>query len=271
MTEGSHPRIASFGSTLSKALKSGSTLDMTTATRLFGFLCLLPIVNTDKRPRITIRKKGDPVIQTILFTLFEDFKEAAFLMQYAEGLRPYVLEWYYEVFLETYNAKKEPDSKEKDGKTIIEKRIALTTEQLIEKSKEVYGQQQAFTSKTILENYLYPLINQNYIDKTESEIDKRANIYYPVLTNTTKYIKLFENERSNKFSQQTKVPVIDSTMYPNKKYLISKIQQVLEYYTTNPDLELKIKDHEGNEISVEELVERYYKDLQEHSDCKTIG
>ena len=36
-----------------------------------------------------------------------------------------------------------------------------------------------YTSKQILETYLNSLINQNYIDKAESELDRRANMYYP--------------------------------------------------------------------------------------------
>jgi hypothetical protein len=28
-----------------------------------------------------------------------------FLMEYADGVRPYILEWYYDVFLEAFNAK----------------------------------------------------------------------------------------------------------------------------------------------------------------------
>jgi hypothetical protein len=60
---------------------------------------------------------------------------------------------------------------------LTEKRIALTTDQLIEKTRKIYNG--TYTSKQILETYLNPLINQNYIDKTESELDRRANTYYP--------------------------------------------------------------------------------------------
>ena len=59
------------------------------------------------------------------------------------------------------------------GEILTEKRIALTTEQLIEKTKQSYNRTN--TSKQILEAYLNPLINQNYIDKTESEPERRAN------------------------------------------------------------------------------------------------
>src|SRR5687768_10657555 len=103
---------------------------MTTATRFGGFLSLLSFINIDKRPRIVIRKEGDPILYTIPFALFEDLKEAMFLMEYASGVRPYQLEWYNDIFLKLYNDKKEPDFKEKDCKLLTEKRISVTTEQL---------------------------------------------------------------------------------------------------------------------------------------------
>ena len=133
----------------------------------------------------------------------------------------------------------EPDFKNKDGKLITEKRIAVTTEQLIEKTGEVNNR--PFNGKQILDTYIYPLLNQGYIDKTESELDKRSNIYYPVIVTTPKNIKLFENDSSNNLSQKTKLIVEDITIYPSKEYLISKIQEVLGYLENN-NLIIKIKD-----------------------------
>ena len=102
---------------------------MTTANRLFSFLTLLPTINVDNRPKIVLRRGGDPVIQTMPFALFEDMGEALSLMEYSDGVRPYVLEWYYNVFLEVFDSKKEPDFKVNSrGETITERRIALTTE-----------------------------------------------------------------------------------------------------------------------------------------------
>jgi hypothetical protein len=170
--------IIPFNELLTKLLlPKDKAFDMTTANRFFGFfLALLLLINIDKRPRLVLRKRGDPVLQIIPFVLFEDLQEATFLMEYANGVRPYVLEWYFDVFLEAYNAKTIADSKENNkGETLTERRIALTTEQLVEKTKKVNNQR--YTTKKILETYINPLINQGYIDKTNSELDKRANIY----------------------------------------------------------------------------------------------
>jgi hypothetical protein len=205
---------------------------------------------------MVLRKIGNPVLQIIPFALFEDLQEAMFLMEYANGVRPYVLEWYFDVFLEAFNAKTTADSKENSrGETIIESRISLTTEQLVEKTKNVYNQ--SYTTKKILESYINPLINQGYIDKTHSELDKRANIYYPVII-TAKNRKLFEIGQSNNFLDQNKIIITNSLFYPSKQYVISKIEQVLAYSSAKDLPVVKLKSHEGNEITVNELVERYY-------------
>ena len=254
--------IIPFNETVSNLLPKEKAFDMTTANRLFGFLSLLPLINIEKRPRLILRRKGNPELQTIPFALFEDLQEATFLMEYADGIRPYILEWYYDIFLKAYNAKKEPDSKVNGMDQIAtEKRTALTTEQLAEKTKEVY--KQTYTTKQILENFVKPLINQGYIDKTESDLDRRAKIYYPVIV--TKYRKLFESEQSNNFSQERKISITDPTLYPDKEYLISKIQHVLRY-SADKDLLITIKSNEDKEITVEELVDRYYKDPEKYFD-----
>jgi hypothetical protein len=78
---------------------------MTTANRFGAFLGLLPLINIDKRPKIVTRAEGNPIPQTILLALFDDLRESMFMMEYADGVRPYVLEWYYDVFLEAFKEK----------------------------------------------------------------------------------------------------------------------------------------------------------------------
>src|SRR5829696_8471163 len=260
--------IIPLNETISNLLPKDKAFDMTTANRLFGFLSLLPIINIEKRPRILVRSKGNPVLQTIPFALFQDLQEAIFLMEYADGVRPYILEWYYDIFLRAYNAKKEPDSQvNSNDQTITEKRIALTTEQLVEKTKEVH--KQSYTKKKILETYINPLSNQGYIDKTVSELDKRAKIYYPVKV-TTENRKLFDSEQTNNLSQNQQLFITDSTLFPNRKYLISKIEGVLRY-SSDKGIIIKLEDNEGNEITVEELVDRYYKDPEKYFEVSSIS
>ena len=175
-------------------------------------------------------------------------------MQYANGARPYILEWYHEVFLPAYNSKTEPDSKQNSiGETLTDNIIAVTSADLIDKTFYIYKKK--LSTKQILQVYINPLVNENYIDFTTSEVDKRAHIYYPVLsvtqpsttttttTTTTKYSKLFNFGERNNISQNSKITGKNSTLYPDKQYINSKIQQVLRY-SSHYDLILEIKNHE---------------------------
>jgi len=83
------------------------------------------------------------------------------------------------VFLDAYNAKTVPDSKiVSRDQTLTEKTIALTTEQLAEATYQ--KQNKKFSTKQILESFIYPLLNQGYIDNASSDLDKRGKIYYPI-------------------------------------------------------------------------------------------
>jgi hypothetical protein len=128
---GSNNVIIPFEEVVINALKSDKAHDMTVAYRLFSYLSLLPIINIEKRPRIVYRRKGEPITQVMPLATCDDLKEAMFLMEYASGVRPYILQWYYAVFLKTFNAKTKPDFKTFENGERAEDRIALTTEELV--------------------------------------------------------------------------------------------------------------------------------------------
>jgi hypothetical protein len=247
--------IIPFSDLIRESIPKEKALDMTRASRLSTYLSFLPIVYFNKRPRITIIKKGDIKIQTIPIATFADLQNTISLMEYSDGVRPYILEWYYDVFLKAFTEKENPDSKiNSKGDELKEDRIALTSQDIIKKHKEVHNE--TLASKQLLESYLYPLLNQGYIDKSDSVIDGRAKIYYPIII-TRKYINLFENEKSNNFSQENEKIVINFTIFPSKQYIISKIEPILRYYSENGYF-IKIKDDEDKEISLEQLVDQYF-------------
>jgi hypothetical protein len=170
------------------------------------------------------------------------------LMSYNNGVRSYVLEWYNEVFLKAYDNKTELDSK--NEKT--EDRLALTTKELIEKTVEIMNK--SLSSKQVLENYIYPLLNCNIISSSDSQIDHRAKIYYPVKEN--KNNNLFESMQKNKLSQNYKIVLHDSTIYPSHHYIISKIEEIMKY---SSEYKLFIlEDEDGIKQPVEEIVNHYY-------------
>jgi hypothetical protein len=243
-----------FYRTISDCVPNTEASDMTAAGRFFDFISLSTLINSRRRPKIKfIKNKTDYLIQIIPLAIFDDFKEAMSLMDYNNGVRSYVLEWYNEVFLKAYNNKSDPDSK--NGKT--EDRLALTTKELIEKTLEFTNK--SLSSKQILENYIYPLLNCNLISSGDSQIDHRAKIYYPV--KEKKNNNLFENIQKNKISQNYKIILHNSTIYPSQDYMMSEIEEIVKYSSEYKSFILE--DEDGTKQSVEEIVNRYYANPHE--------
>lgn len=254
--------IIPFDDLIRQSVPKEKASDMTRANRLSTYLSFLPIVYFHKRPRITLVKKGDITIQTIPIATFEDLQNTISLMEYSDGVRPYILEWYYDIFLKAFNDKGDKvDIKiNSKGETLEEPRVALTSQDIIKKYKEEYNE--TLTSKQLLETYLYQLINQGYIDKIDSVIDRRAKIYYPIIT-TKKHINLFENDKTNNILQQKKKIIVKSTIFPSKERIISKIEPILKYYSENGYF-INIKNHLDKEISLDELIEQYFGNVHDY-------
>ena len=255
VTPGKNNVIIPFSALIRESIPKEKALDMTRANRLSTYLSFLPIVYFYKRPRIIIVKKGDIKIQTIPIATFEDLQNTISLMEYSDGVRPYILEWYYDIFLKAFEEKEKPDLKiNSKGEELREDRIALSSQDIVKKHKEIHNE--TLTSKQLLESCLYPLLNQGYIDKIDSVIDGRAKIYYPIIT-TKKYINLFEKHKSNNSSQEKEKIVVNSTNFPSKEYIISKIEPILRYYSENGYF-INIKNNSDEKISLEQLVNQYF-------------
>jgi hypothetical protein len=94
-----------FRQSIEKSLPTEQASDMTIAQRLYNYMTLLPVVNIDRRPRLVTRSEGDPISKICPLATFEDLQESVYLMEYSHGVRPYILEWYNEVFLVKFNDK----------------------------------------------------------------------------------------------------------------------------------------------------------------------
>jgi len=256
--------IIPFKELILQSLPKEKAADMTRANRLFTYLSFLPTVNFDKRPRIEIGIEGDILSnQTITIATFEDLQKTISLMEYSDGVRPYILEWYYEVLLKAYDDKGDiADMKEdsRTGETLQETRTAVTSQNLIDKHKEVHGE--ILTSKNLLQSYLYPLLNHGYIDKIHSVLDRRAKIYFPIIE-TKKYINLFYSGEKNNLLQETNKFVVNSTTFPSKVYILSVLEPILNYYSSN-GLFTKIKNHLDEDITLEQLVDRYFGNANDY-------
>ncbi|HSF49797.1 MAG TPA: hypothetical protein VLA74_03475, partial [Nitrososphaeraceae archaeon] len=117
-------------------------------------------------------------------------------------------------------------------------------------------------------SYLYPLMNHGYIDSIDSVIDKRAKIYYPLIE-TKKYINLFYSQEKNNSSQEIKKIVVNSTRFPDQIYILSVLEPILKYYSTEGYI-TKIKGSKGEEITLEGLVDQYFSNPEDYFELKNI-
>jgi hypothetical protein len=236
--------------TISDCIPNLEAADMNAAGRFFDFISLSTLINSHKRPRIKFIKMNDIYVQSIPLATFDDLKEAMSLMDYNNGVRSYVLEWYRNVFLKTYNDKTDPDTKNGES----EDRPAVTTRELIDKTSEIMNK--SLSGKQILETYLYPLLNSNLISSIDSQIDHRAKIFYPVKEKKNENINLFETMQANKLSHEYRVLLQNSMAYPSNEYINSKINELMKYSSEYRSFILE--DEDRIECSVEEIVSRYY-------------
>jgi hypothetical protein len=270
---GSNNTFVPYQEAIDSVLTKEQTSDMTAAKRFNAFLSLLPMINITKRPSIRMQKEGEkededgPIVYTMPLGTFEDLNDALYIMQFSNGVRPYVLQWYYDIFLPLYNEQTVPASKvkrvSKEDQIIHENRIAVTTIQLIKATKE--KRHKSYTSKQLLESFIYPLMNQGYIDLIDSEIDHRSKINFPARESEAagsenenqNIFFMAESVKTNKSLENSKINLRDLTLFPSREYVMSKIEGVLKY-SSETGVHVKIFDHEDKEIQLEELVEFYY-------------
>ena len=71
----------------------------------FIHIVIITYLYSMRDQELPLLKKGDTNIQTIPIATFEDLKNTVSLMEYSDGVRPYILEIYYDIFLKTFEDK----------------------------------------------------------------------------------------------------------------------------------------------------------------------
>jgi len=113
----------------------------------------------------------------------DDLREVLSITQNFDGLPKFKAEFYNMIFYPCFANKTEPDTNNKEGKDRKEEEIiAVTTRQLCDYYKEI--KKKPITTDNLKHTYLNQLINEGIIDYTESKINTRQNIYYPLVTDS---------------------------------------------------------------------------------------
>jgi hypothetical protein len=225
---------------IEQALPAIQALDMTTANRFFTWLSLMPLVKFKYRPLLVL----DDARSAIPLATFDDLKETLSLVEYSNGVRPYVSEWFNDIFLAAHldilatNRTKYDEVDDADKKK--KKRdlsAGVTSKELAKWIKEHRSKNVA--RKQIRELYCEPLYNGGYLEKEENPDDKRETLYSPIL------------DKQGKLFGENRIPVRDISLYPDAENL--------SFWIKDDIGDAAILEPSNNiALSLSELIEQYY-------------
>lgn len=241
-----------FEETLAHAMPYNDVFQMTVSDRLARYLTIITKVKMCSRPRVVNKITGAfyPV------STFEDLKEAFSLMEMGgSNIRPYLVSMYNEVIYPLYSEMDGPrkDKDECGNVLLVEKYKGLRAQEIIDGAKDKL--QLKISSKEIHYKYLAPMSELGLINWARSEINSREKIYYPSDPDSSKVHSLFPD-------RDLRLEVTDLAFYPWKEnleqsYGFRSKQLYRQGIEKNISDIYKLEDHEGNEITISELIDRY--------------
>src|SRR5688572_2816741 len=155
-----------------KELPSNKGTDVRLQKRIFSLIKIVSIVKFNLKKSLVFRN------QTSIIADLDDLKEVLSITQNFDGIPKFKVDFFYEIFYPCFKEKREIDSNADSKKT--EEIIAVTTRELCDYFKAI--RKKPISTDNLKHTYLNPLINEGIIDYTESKINARKNIYYPLAT-----------------------------------------------------------------------------------------
>jgi hypothetical protein len=161
---------------LQKELPANKGTDVRFAKKVFSLLNIVAIVKSDSRMVLMLEDEKSIIVN------LQDLREVLSITQNFDGLPKFKAEFFNDIFYPCFAKKTEPDSKKNDkGETVKEEEVrAVTTRELCDYYKE--SNNKPISTDNLKHTYLNQLINEGLIDYTNSKIDTRQNIYYPLVT-----------------------------------------------------------------------------------------
>jgi hypothetical protein len=234
---------------LSQSLPAEKGTDVRLVNRIFSLLNIITKVNLFTRYKLTMGE------ETMSVSSQKDLEDVLKLTQNISGIPSYKLEFFTLVFIPLFVSKDYPDKSAKDD-GIEEERIAVTTTELAENYKQVKGK--SITTDNIKKTYLAELENNGLIDKIDSKIDKRRDIYFPIVDitnykNNKNCTNLEENDNNLQFLR-----LILSKKFNNieENWLEMEILKLLKYGIGKTNI-FKLLDENDKEICICQFVKEY--------------
>ena len=108
------------------------------------------------------------------------------------------------------------------------------------------------SSDELHKNYLYPLLNLGFINKIQSVIDRRANIYSPA--EETNIFTMFQN------GQDFRLRITNQSLFPSRQVLEERFRRIIKYrHKDGGRLKYELVDEKGVKISVRRVIDRYLR------------
>jgi hypothetical protein len=243
-----------YEETLGHAMPYDDVFQMTVSDRLARYLSVIVKVKMGSRPRFVHRETGS----SYLVPTFGDLKEAFGLMETGgSNIRPYLVEMYNLVFYPLYAIETAPRTdSSKFGNTVLkEPHKGIRVQEIIECAKELLHR--TISNKDMHHKYLTPMADLGLINSVKSEIRGNEKIYYPADEEAERVHSLFPDS-------DLRLKITDKSLYPSKDVLeqsYSLSSKLLSEHTGKNEKNIsdiyRLEDHEGNEITISELIDRY--------------
>ena len=171
-----------YAKLLEKELPSNKGTDVRLQKRIFSLLRIIPIIKFNLRKLLVLEG------ETSVIANFEDLKEVLSITQNFDGIPKFKIEFFNNIFYPCFAQKTEVDKSADHKKE--EEILAVTTRQLCDYYKKIKGK--PIQTDNLKQVYLNELINEGIIDYTESKINAKQYIYYPLVTDSLSTISIMD-------------------------------------------------------------------------------
>ena len=206
-----------YAELLEKELPSNKGTDVRLQKRIFSLLRIIPIIKFNLRKLLVLEG------ETSVIANFEDLKEVLSITQNFDGIPKFKIEFFNNIFYPCFAQKTEVDISADHKKE--EEILAVTTRQLCDYYKKIKGK--PIQTDNLKHVYLNELINEGIIDYTESKINAKQYIYYPLVTDLLSTISIMDPIDVD--SQQT--PIIYEKVIKNitETWIFCEIMKLIRY------------------------------------------
>jgi hypothetical protein len=153
-----------YGLLLGETMQSNRGADMRSNQRLFSLLNIVPLAKANIRKRLVYGR------ERLVVAAVEDLVEILNITKNVTGVPSHKVRFLKEVLIPLYN-KRQPDEKEKVS--------GVTTKELCDFYREKWHR--AISTDNLRKQYLNELVVNDLVGETESQVDKRQYIYYPLI------------------------------------------------------------------------------------------